>query len=271
MLIAQISDTHVTTPGQPLEQRFATAAHLQRAVHHLVSLPKPPDVVLITGDCVDGGSVSEYERFREFLQPLDMPVYVIPGNHDNREHMRQVFGAQGALHQEDFIQYVVNAAPLRLIALDTLIPGQGGGRLCRERLHWLEERLTEDRSSLTILFQHHPPFAIGVPVFDRMGFEGTEEFGSIIARHSNVERILAGHVHCHVQRRFQGTIAVTCPSTAHQTHIDLRQQESLAAVMTPAACLLHLWTEETGLVTYTSPIGEYGPVDQIYDGKKWLT
>ncbi len=270
MLIAQISDPHVTAPGQPLEQRFATARHLQRAVTHLVSLPKPPDVVLITGDCVDDGSVPEYERFRELLQPLDMPIYVIPGNHDNREHMRQVFGEQGVLHQEDFMQYVVNIGAMRLIALDTLIPGQGGGQLCRERLRWLEERLTEDDSSPTILFQHHPPFAIGIPVLDRAGFGGMEALGHIIARHPNVERILAGHVHCHVQRRFHGTIAVTCPSTAHQMYLDLRQQESLAAVMTPAACLLHFWTEETGLVTYTSSIGEYGPVNLIYDGEKWL-
>lgn len=270
MLIAQISDTHVTSPGQPVEQRFATATHLQRAVTHLLSLPRLPDVVLITGDCVDEGSVAEYERLRVCLQPLEMPVYVIPGNHDNREHMRQVFGTQGVGHHETFMQYVVHAGPLRLIALDTLIPGQAGGRLCHERLHWLEAQLTADRASPTILFQHHPPFAIGIPVLDRAGFGGVEDLSRLIARHPNVERILAGHVHCHVQRRFHGTIAVTCPSTAHQMHIDLRQQAHLAAVMTPPACLLHFWTDETGLVTYTSPIGEYGPVDLIYDGEQWL-
>jgi hypothetical protein len=111
MIIAQISDSHITQVGGTADHQYATATHLQRAVAYLTRLPAPPDVVLVTGDCVDRGSVAEYERFRDLLRPLTMPVYVIPGNHDDRVHLRDVFGTQGAKPMAGFVQYVVDAGP----------------------------------------------------------------------------------------------------------------------------------------------------------------
>ncbi len=180
MLIAQISDTHVTEPGAPLEKRFATAARLEQAVAHLLSLSQPPDAVLVTGDCVNSGSPAEYLRFRELLAPLPMPVYVIPGNHEHRENLRAAFGNQGVQHHQDFIQYVVSLGALRLIALDTHVPGEDGGRLCEKRLRWLAERLAEDSDTRVFIFQHHPPFSIGVPLLDRTGLDGIEADARII-------------------------------------------------------------------------------------------
>jgi 3',5'-cyclic-AMP phosphodiesterase len=270
MIIAQISDSHITQVGGKADHKYATATHLQRAVAHLTRLPAPPDVVLVTGDCVDRGSVPEYERFRDLLRPLTMPVYVIPGNHDDRVHLREVFGTQGAKPMAGFVQYVVDEWPVRLIALDTNIPGHHAGHLCAERLRWLEERLAEAPARPTVIFLHHPPFPTGLQVFDQRGLEGAEAFGALVARYPNVERVVAGHIHCAMQRRFSGTLAMTCPSTAYQIFLDLQRVERLAVVMEPPACLLHVWRETTGLVTYTNLIGEYGPVTEIREGGKSL-
>jgi 3',5'-cyclic-AMP phosphodiesterase len=268
MIIAQISDSHITHVGGNADRQYATATHLQHAVAHLISLPIPPDVVLVTGDCVDSGSVAEYERFRDLLRPLTMPVYVIPGNHDNRVHLRQVFGPQGSRPMAGFIQYVVDDWPVRLIALDTNIPGHHAGALCAERLNWLEERLAEAPIRPTIIFLHHPPFLTGLQVFDQSGFEGAEALRAVVARYANVERVVAGHVHCSMQRRFAGTLAMTCPSTAYQIFLDLQRVERLTVVMEPPACLLHVWSETMGLVTYTSVIGEYGPITDIPESEE---
>ena len=67
---------------------------------------------------------------------------MIPGNHDDRGHLRDAFGTQGAKSMAGFVQYVVDEWPVRLIALDTNIPGHHAGALCAERLRWLEERLS---------------------------------------------------------------------------------------------------------------------------------
>jgi len=270
MIIAQISDTHITEAGGDVDRSYDTAAHLQRAVAHLNGLPARPDVVFVTGDCVDRGTLAEYERFQALLRPLTMPVHVIPGNHDDRVLLRQVFGTQGAQHMDDFIQYVVDAGPVRLVALDTNVPGRPGGHLCPERLRWLEERLAEAPARPTVILMHHPPFRTGLVVMDRMGLEGADALGAIVARFPQVERVVAGHVHCAMARRFHGTIALTCPSTAHQIFPDLQRPERLAVFMAPPACLLHVWNDTTGLVTCTSDIGEYGPVKELYDGEKWL-
>ena len=91
MLIAQITDTHIKPEGSLADSHVDTSAFLARAVDHILHLDPRPDVVLGTGDLVDGGTSAEYARLRHLLSPLPMPVYLIPGNHDDREALRQVF------------------------------------------------------------------------------------------------------------------------------------------------------------------------------------
>ncbi len=273
VIIAQISDPHLSIhPGQagPDDAEAESEAALRQAVAHLNQLPTLPDVVLVTGDCADHGSAPEYERIQELLGGLKPPVYVIPGNHDDRTRMLDAFGPQGAQPLDGFVQYVVEGWPVRLIALDTHVPGRDEGRLCAAQLDWLEARLSERPEQPALLFMHHPPFHTGLPVFDEIGLVDAPALGAIIARHPQVEAIVAGHIHSTVQRRFHGTIALTCGSTKHQMLPDLRRQVGLATVMAPPACLLHVWRDSTGLLTYTSPIGDHGPVALLHDGQRWL-
>lgn len=265
MIIAQISDPHITTT-----EGDESGANLQRAVAHLLQLPALPDVVLVTGDCANTGSPAEYERFRSLLSPLTMPVYVIPGNHDDRAVMLEVFGPQGQQPLDGFVQYVVDLGPLRLIALDTNVPGRGEGRLCAERLDWLDARLTEAPTRPTLIFMHHPPFLTGLKPLDQIGLVDTDALGAIIERAPQVERIVAGHVHAPMLRRFHGTIAMSCPATGHAMLPDVNQPERIAVRMERPACLLHIWSDSTALITYTSVIGEQGPVITIHDGEKWI-
>jgi 3',5'-cyclic AMP phosphodiesterase CpdA len=230
-----------------------------------------PDVVLVTGDCVNNGHRDEYLRFRELLRPLPMPVYVIPGNHDNRAQMLEVFGTQGTQPLTGFVQYVVDTWPVRLLALDTHVPARDEGYLCAQRLQWLAERLTEAPTRPTVVLMHHPPFRTGLAVPDRMGLIGADALGAIIADHPQVERMVAGHVHMAMLRRFAGTLAMTCPATGHTMLPDFARPERFAVLMEPPACLVHVWRESTALVTYTSLIGEHGPVVELHDGEQWLS
>ena len=142
MLIAQITDAHIKPHGTLAYGRVDTAPYLARAVAHLLALRPRPDVVLATGDLVDGGRPDEYRRLRDLLAPLSMPVYLIPGNHDEREALAAAFPDHTYLPRGGrFLQYVVDGYPVQLIGLDTLVPGQVGGRLCAERLGWLASRL----------------------------------------------------------------------------------------------------------------------------------
>jgi 3',5'-cyclic AMP phosphodiesterase CpdA len=255
LVVAQISDMHLAAPGSPGDRRFRTADHLERAVAHVNALAPRPNVVLVTGDLVDRGRVEEYERLRAILDRLAMPAYLIPGNHDRRESLRRVFDHHRYLGHGRFIQYTVDAWPVRLVALDTLVAGRSRGRLCAARLAWLDARLAEARDRPTLIFMHHPPFATGMLAMDGMGLDGIDALAAVIRRHPQVERIVAGHVHRPIVRRFAGTVACTCPATAYQVALDLPPETRLAFVVEPPACMLHVWLgEEQGLVTHVSPI-----------------
>lgn len=260
MIIVQISDMHIRAPGQLAYGRIDTASHLARCVEQLRAFTPAPDLVLATGDLVDTGQVDEYRHLRELLAPLAMPVYLIPGNHDDRDALRRVFGDDGYLPRDGFVQYVLDEYPVRLIGLDTLVPGQVGGRMCDERLAWLDARLGEAPARPTVVFMHHPPFSTGIVWMDRFGFDGMEAMGEVIGRHPQVERVVCGHLHRPIQARWHGTVVVTAPSTAHQVVLELRDDAPLAFAMEPPAFHVHVWRDGAGLITHTSYVGEFpGP------------
>lgn len=260
MLIAQISDMHIKPPGELLYKRIDTAGFLERAVAHVNALDPRPNIVLATGDLVDSGKAEEYALLRRLLAPLAMPVYLIPGNHDARDPLRAAFPDHAYLPGSGFLQYVVEGLAVRLIALDTLVPGKGYGELCAERLDWLEARLGESNAP-TVLFMHHPPFKCGIDFFDgyRLNFGG-ERLEELVRRHGNVERAMCGHVHRPIQMRWAGTMASIAPSTAHQATLDLKPDARLSMKMEPPGIALHKWLPGAGLVTHVSYIGDYdGP------------
>lgn len=280
MLLAQITDTHIVAPGTlfrcpvqgaaPDAERiyceFDTAPYLERAVATLNALVPKPDIAVVTGDLVDHGEPAEYERLRRLLAPLAMPVFVIPGNHDAREPLREAFGPGGYLPREGFLHYAIEDYPLRLVALDTLVPGRHVGALCAERLGWLDTALAASPRP-TMILMHHPPFATGIAYMDNYGLDGAAELAGIVARHGQVERILCGHLHRAIDRRFAGTVAGTAPSTAHQVRLNLVADARISFIFEPPGYQLHWWSEEAGLVTHTAVIGDW-PHPAVQEGPR---
>ncbi|OLO08385.1 phosphodiesterase [Salinicola sp. MH3R3-1] len=257
MLIAQITDLHVRQPGQKAYRVVETDRYLPPTVAALNALDPRPEVVLITGDATDFGRPEEYATLAERLAPLEIPWYLIAGNHDDRQAMRAAFPEHDYLGEGPFIQYAIERFPLRLLALDTLIPGEGRGELCAQRLDWLAARLAEQPERPTLIFMHHPPFATGIAHMDAIGLTGAAEMAAIVRDYPNVERIICGHVHRTIFQRFAGTIASCCPSTAHQVALDLRDNGPSAFVMEPPGYQLHLWRDGE-LITHHAVFGDYG-------------
>ncbi|WP_207477449.1 phosphodiesterase [Arenibaculum pallidiluteum] len=266
MLIAQLTDLHVKPAGRLAYRRVDTALHLRAAVDALLRLDPQPDVVVITGDLVDAGLPEEYALLRELLKPLTLPLYVIPGNHDQRAPLAAAFADHDYLPRDGgFLHYAVENWPLRLIALDTVVPGQGGGMLCDERLRWLDARLSEAPGAPTAILMHHPPFRTGIAHMDRIGLGNAPAFDEVLRRHPHVERVLCGHIHRPIQARFGGTLASTAPSVAHQVALDLTQDGPSAFVMEPPGFQIHLWDAEAGIRSHTAVIGDFGGASPFFD------
>lgn len=261
MIFAQISDIHLRPEGDLAHDVADTAGGLVSAVGRLAALDPPVDAVFVTGDLVDVPDPGAYSQLRGLLDPLRSPVYLLPGNRDDRANLRAAFADAGYFPENgSFLHYAVEDFPVRFLALDTLKEGAKTGELCAERLAWLEDRLAEGPGRPTAILMHHPPFKTGVPFMDGQEFEGADAFAELVGRYENVERVLCGHLHRSIQRRFAGTLACVAPSTAFHMPLDLRVAADLNLVLEPAAGFLHVWSPGVGMVTHTLPLVEHpGP------------
>jgi 3',5'-cyclic-AMP phosphodiesterase len=215
-LLLQISDPHIGAEWDGVDPDES----LLRAVEAVLDLPDRPDALLVSGDLTDNGAPEEYQRVRELLAPLDLTPYVLPGNHDLRAPLREAFGLPGA--GEEPVSHAVDLGPLRLVCLDSTIPGAEGGALDAGRTEWLDATLAEDPAKPTVVALHHPPLRTEIPTFERIGLapESIDALAEVLGSNPQVLRIVAGHVHRAIVAELAGRAVVTAPSTYLQTELN---------------------------------------------------
>jgi len=253
MLIAQISDTHITSASKKAYGVVPTIENLKTCVKNINQLDPKPDVVLVTGDITNTNLEEEFEQAFKLLKNLEMPYFVIPGNHDDRVTLKATFNKHcpALSTPQNFIQYVIDDYEIRLIAMDSTIPKEAGGELCQSRLDWLDKQLASDTNTPTIIFMHHPPVKVGVIEADIDGFIGARNLGKIVKKYSNIEQIICGHVHLQTHTRCHGTMVTTAPSVGMELVLDLTLKKPPQFVIEPPSYLLHYWTPYNNLVTHT--------------------
>jgi len=195
MIIAQISDTHIALDTADADQRLQD---FERTIADLNALSPAPDVIFHTGDIVHNGRQDEYAEAVRILAEARAPVYVIPGNKDDRANLRAAFSAREYLAADsDFIDYAIEDYPVRLIAVDTLNLNSNKGDFCVERARRLIEMLDAETTKPIAVFAHHPPFVVPVGP-DPINFETPEMMSHLCEalQHSGrVVAVLSGHVH----------------------------------------------------------------------------
>ena len=274
MIIAQISDSHIEAPGKLTYGEFDATASLVGVVDALNELDPQPDLVLHTGDLVHSGKPEQYEPLRQILRRLDAPLSAIPGNHDSRDAMRAAFrDATWMPTDDEFLHYTIENLPVRVICLDTVIPGETPGMLCPKRLSWLRARLTEQPDRPTIIAGHHPAFDTAMTGTRTIGFvEGGPELADILASARQVVRVIAGHSHRPMLFEMSGRMAYVAPATCYQFECGLSAANTLALTREPPGYALHIWLNDPvfgpSLVTHTVPVGDFGaPVVFIRNGE----
>lgn len=261
-IIAQLTDLHIREPQKLAYGRLDTSPYLRTCVESVLALRQRPDAVVLTGDLTDFGRPAEYAHLRALLAPLDMPVYFLPGNHDDRQNLRAAFPEHDYMQNGEFIQYAVDIGELRLVALDTVIPQQSGGELCKARLQWLQETLEASEGRPVVIAMHHPPFRTLIGHMDKIGLQtGANELEGIVSQYKNIERIICGHLHRVIDVRFGGTIASTAPAPAHQVTLDLDDNAESTWMLEPPGFRLHAWDAQNRvLVSHLAASGKFeGP------------
>jgi 3',5'-cyclic AMP phosphodiesterase CpdA len=256
-LLAQMSDLHVTAGDQLVGGFVDTTPYVAAAIDHLNRLDPCPDLVLASGDLTESGQDSQYVHLAQLLAPLRAPLVLLPGNHDDRDALRRAFPNQPWRQGATRLHGIVDDHPVRLVLLDSVVPGRPGGQLGSEQIDWLEEVLRTGNERPTVIAVHHPPFRTGIVHMDGMGLDDGEALAAVVGRHRQVHAVLCGHLHRPIATRWAGTVAMTVPSVAHQVALDFRPDAPVAFAMEPPAVGLHLWEPDAGLVSHLSTIGRW--------------
>lgn len=250
-VLLQLSDPHIGADWHGIDP----LARLQAAVAAVRELPDPPDAVLLSGDLTDNAAPAEYEAVREAVAPLRAPLFPLPGNHDERAPLRRAFGLAGTGGER--IDYSAELGPLRLVVLDSTVPGQVEGRLDAAALAWLDAELGAAPQLPTVLATHHPPLATGIPAWDEINLTAAERLalGEVVARHPQLLAIVAGHLHAGAASALGGRPVLAVPSAYLPTAPRFGSEEVPHSGPGPGGYALHVFRDGE-LASHVRWVGE---------------
>lgn len=268
VLIAQISDLHITPPGQLAYGRIDTTAALTRSIDTLNRMSPSPDLVVISGDIANSALPEEYEHAKALLGALRMPFAAIPGNHDRRMPMRSAFPDVAYDTQNGALNAMRQVHGLDVLLIDSTVPGESHGELDAATLTWLEHTLAASRTRPALLFLHHPPFRTGIVYSDAIGLRNSDVLAALLRRHPRTRLVAAGHIHRAAQTVFAGISATICPAGEQAVTLEFEPRWPEVFRIEPPALHLHAWLpgEEFGsVVTHVVPVGDFpGPYSYGY-------
>jgi len=226
MKIVQLSDLHLTPPGQAL---FGSRPdeRLEQAVDDICRNHADAAFCLLTGDLADAGSDAAYARLAEIVARLPMPAYPLVGNHDDRVALCRHF-PNLAVDADGFVQTAIDTPVGRFLLLDTLKPGSARGLYCPTRRTWLARQLAASGDTPIWLAMHHPPLAVGIPSMDQYALREPETFWAVLAPHrERIRHLLVGHLHRPLGGSWHGIPFSCVRSPNHQVAFDMRTTDEV--------------------------------------------
>jgi len=213
--IVHISDTHFLADQKPLYGAVDTDATLTQALRQLEASGIRPEALVFTGDIADLGENDAYQRIRSIVEPaaerLGARVLWVMGNHDDRARLREQLLDEPAATSP--VVSSLRLGGLRVIALDSSVPGFHHGELSEEQLEWLRAELATPAPEGTIVALHHPPIPTSIPLMPVLELQRQHELAAVIEG-SDVRVILGGHLHYSTHSTFAGVpvsvAAATC-------------------------------------------------------------
>jgi Icc protein len=255
-MLVQLSDLHVRVGAGD----GRAARRLAATVEAVAALDPRPDAVLLSGDLVDVPSAAAYERVRELLAPLALPLHAVPGNHDDRDALRAAFAPGMPAAAGAPVRSAVTCGPLRLVACDTSRPGRDDGRLDDDELDWLDATLQADPATPTVVAMHHPPVLTGHRAADEIGLPERDRaaLGALLEHHRHVGLLVAGHAHRTMAASLAGRPVLICPSTDLQPRLDLRPGGDHRVELTddPPGFAVHVLLGDR-LASHVQPVGPF--------------
>lgn len=261
-VLLHLSDTHLLGGGRRLYDRVDPADALQRSLDEFEASEGRPEAIIVTGDLADRGEPDAYQRLRSMIEPvaarLGAQVIWVMGNHDNRATFRSVLLSE--FPSMSPIDRVHDVNGLRIITLDSTVPGHHHGEVSGAQLDWLAQELSVSAPHGTILAMHHPPLpsvldlAVAVELREQSGLADVI-FGS------DVRSILAGHLHYSSSGSFAGIPVSVASATCYTQDLNVPVGGTRGRDGATAFNLVHVYP--TTVLHSVVPVGQYAALDWV--------
>ena len=265
LTIAQITDLHVTTGQDPLNQ-LRNEQRLRQVLRSIHELKPRPTAIIASGDLVDHGEPAEYAALKTILAEAEIPIYYAVGNHDRREAFLDAFEGPGAAQDANgLIQYAVDLGELRLVVCDSLDEGRDRSGFTEARAAWLARTLAEDRATPTIVVLHHPPILSGVKWMDpEPDAPWIGHLSEAMRGHDQVKVVLCGHVHRAFHGLLDGHVVATSPATSIQvtlnlSPVDMERPDGREILVAEPPGYVLVMVDEGRVTTHVCVAGDYEP------------
>ncbi len=202
--LLHVSDTHFVGAGR-LFGAVDVEGHLVALLQQFETNHARPDAIIFTGDLADRGDPAAYRRLRAVVEPIALRIGAeliwVMGNHDDRAAFRRsLLDEQPSTAPVDSVHWL---GGLRVIAVDTSVPGRHHGDLTDAQLAWLADQLATPAPEGTILAMHHPPVPSVLDLAVLVELQGQSRLAAVLAG-TDVRSILAGHLHYSTTATFAG-------------------------------------------------------------------
>jgi Icc protein len=239
--ILHLSDTHILPTDDERLHGVDTMANLRVCLDNVAQHAATPDAIVVSGDLANGGELESYLRLRGVLDEartrFGVPVLQVMGNHDARAAFRQ--GLLGEPASDEPYCYVTWIGDLRVIVLDSTVPGAAHGELDQPQLKWLRAQLVDPAPEGTLVVLHHPPIPGPVPIINHLILQNPQALADVI-QGSDVLAVLAGHAHHPISGAFAGVLCFAAPATAYTVDA-LAGGSTIRGVDGPGFGLVHLY------------------------------
>ncbi|MDJ0337212.1 phosphodiesterase [Cryobacterium sp. PH31-O1] len=273
-ILVHLSDTHFLLGGAALYGAVDTDHTVHRAFEQLHRSGIRPDAIILTGDVADRGEADAYRRIRGIVDTAvarwEAKIIWVMGNHDRREPFRtELLGEAQSDRLAPVGQAPVDQAPvdqvsdldgLRIIALDTSVPGYHHGEVTDNQLRWLADVLTRPAPRGSILALHHPPIPTPLPLMSVLELQDQPRLAAVLAG-SDVRAILGGHLHYSTQGLFAGIPVSVAAATCYTMDLSAPDRELTGVNGGQSLNLVHVYADQ---ITHSQlPIGDFDAVTQF--------
>lgn len=219
--LVHLSDTHLVGEGE-LYDAVDSEERVRQIFAELAESGARPEALVFTGDLADRGEPAAYESLRALVQPaadaVGATLVWAMGNHDDRAAFRTRLLDEPP--STDPVDRVVEIGGLRVITLDSTVPGHHHGELTDDQLQWLAAELSVPAPHGTVLAMHHPPVPCVQDLAVLVELRGQRALADVL-RGTDVRAILAGHLHYSTSAVFAGIPVSVASATCYTQDLNV--------------------------------------------------